>query len=91
VFEVRSPGDETYEKLSFHAEAGVEAAVVVERDTKASQMFGLADGSFVLTPPSEGGWTLIRPIGVEIRTESTDHGSEVHLRIAGSPQTDHPA
>jgi hypothetical protein len=30
VFEVRSPGDETYEKLSFYAAVGVEAVVGVE-------------------------------------------------------------
>ncbi len=55
VFEVRSPGDETYDKLTFYAAAGVEAVVVIERDTKAVQVFALAGDSFVLVPPSPHG------------------------------------
>jgi len=88
VFEVRSPGDETYEKLPFYAEIGVEAVVVVERDTKAVQVFALSGASFVLAPPSADGWTLIAPIGVELRAESTDGGSSLHLRLRGRPETE---
>ena len=88
VFEVRSPGDETYEKLPFYAAVGVEAVVVIERDTKAVQVFGLSDGGFLLLPPSESGWTVVEPIDIELRTESTEHGSMLHLRLAGHPETD---
>jgi Uma2 family endonuclease len=87
VFEVRSPGDETYEKLPFYAAIGVEAVVVVERDTKAVQVFALSGASFVLAPPSADGWTLIAPIGVELRAESTDSGSSLHLRLRRRPET----
>ena len=88
VFEVRSPGDETYEKLPFYAAVGVEAVVVVERDTKAMQVFALSDASFVLAPPSADGWTLIAPVGVELRAESTDGGSSLYLRLRGRPETE---
>ena len=87
VFEIRSPGDETDEKLAFSAAVGVEAVVVVERDTKAVQVFALAAGTFVLVPPSADGWTVIGPVGVEVRTESTDGGSILHLRLRGESQT----
>jgi Uma2 family endonuclease len=88
VFEIRSPGDETYEKLPFYAAVGVEAVVVVERDTKATQVFALASGDFVLLPPGADGWTVVRPIDVELRTESTERGPVLHLRLRGDPETE---
>lgn len=87
VFEIRSPGDETYEKLPFYAAVGVGAVVVVERDTKAAQVFQLAGGDFLLVPPAADGWTLIEPLDVELRAESTDAGSTLHLRLRGQPGT----
>ena len=87
VFEVRSPGDETYDKLAFYAAVGVESVVVVERDTKAVQVFARSGGNFVLVPPSADGWTVIGPVGVEVRTESSDRGSILRLRLRGEPET----
>ena len=88
VFEIRFPGDETDEKLSFYAAVGVEAVVVVEPDTNATQVFGLSSGELVLRPPSANGWTPIRPIEVELRTDRIDRGSALHLRLSGNPETD---
>lgn len=88
VFEIRSPGDETYEKLPFYAAVGIEAVVVVERDTKAVQVFAVTGGDFVLAPPSAEGWTLIAPVDVELRAESADTGAALHLRLRGKPETD---
>ena len=62
--------------------------MVVERDTKAVQVFAFSDGNFVLMPPSADGWTLLRPIDVELRTELIDAGSVLHLRLRGEPETD---
>jgi Uma2 family endonuclease len=87
VFEIRSPGDETYEKLPFYAAVGVDAVVVVERDTKAAQVFARSGEHFVLAPPSANGWTLITSIGVELRVESIDQRSSLHLRLQEKPET----
>ena len=87
VFEIRSPGDETYEKLSFYAAVGVDALVVVERDTKAAQVFARSGEHFALVPPSGEGWTLIAPVGVELRAESSEGGAALHLRSRGEPDT----
>jgi Uma2 family endonuclease len=35
VIEIRSPGDETYEKLPFYERVGVQEMLVIDRDTKA--------------------------------------------------------
>ena len=87
VFEIRSPGGETYEKLPFYAAVGVEAVVVVDRDTKATQVFALSSGTFVLVPPAADGWTLVRPIDVELRAEPIDGGTALHLRLRGEEGT----
>jgi Uma2 family endonuclease len=87
VFEIRSPGDETYEKLGFYAAVGVEAVVIVERDTKAAQVFARSGDDFVVVPPGTDGWTLIAPIDVELRAESSASGSVLRLRLRGQPET----
>lgn len=91
VFEIRSPGDETYEKLPFYAALGIEAVVVIERDTKATQVFALSGEDFVLLPPGPDGWTVVRPIDVELRTESTERGPTLRLRLRGDPDTERMA
>ena len=88
VFEVRSPGDETYDKLAFYAAVGVESVVVVERDTKAVQVFALLGDNFVLVPPSADGWVVIESVDVEVRSEWADGRSVLHLRLRGEPETD---
>jgi Uma2 family endonuclease len=41
VVEVRSPRDETYDKLPFYAEMGCQEVLVVDRDTCAVELFRL--------------------------------------------------
>ena len=52
VIEVRSPGDETYQKLPFYAEVGCREVLVIDRDTCAVELFSLDDGQFVRTTDS---------------------------------------
>lgn len=53
VIEVRSPGDETYEKLPFYAEVGCGEVLVIDRDTGAVELFSLGDaGEYVRTTGS---------------------------------------
>jgi Uma2 family endonuclease len=85
VFEVRSPDDETFEKLPFYAAAGVRAVVIVERDTKAVQVFTLAGDSFVLEPPGPDGWLAMHAVGVEVRSETASGTARLALRLAGEP------
>jgi len=87
VFEIRSPGDETYEKLHFYAAVGVDALVVVERDSNAAQVFARSGENFVLVPPSAESWTLIAPVGVELQAEPEGAGAVLHLRLQGEPET----
>jgi hypothetical protein len=88
VFEVRSPGDESHEKLPFYASVGVEAAVIVDRDTRAVEVFDLRGGAAVAVAPGEGGWTLVAPLGVEARAMTGAEGPRLVLRMAGEPATE---
>src|SRR5436190_1607075 len=42
VIEIRSPEDETYEKLPFYASIGTREVVVIDRDTKQPEVYRLA-------------------------------------------------
>src|SRR5207249_4704689 len=87
VFAVRSPGDESFEKLSFYAAVGVRAVVIVERDTKAVEVFTLAGDSFVLEAPGPNSWLPIRVLAVEVRSDATSGVGRLALRLAGEPES----
>ncbi|PWU25143.1 MAG: hypothetical protein C5B48_02780 [Candidatus Rokuibacteriota bacterium] len=87
VFEVRSPEDETFEKLAFYAAVGIRAVVVVERDTKAVQVFSRAGDRFVLEPPNPDGWLTISALEVEVRSDSTSGVARLTLRLAREPES----
>ena len=53
--EVRSPGDETYDKLPFYGEVGCRELLVVDHDTLALELFLLQEGAMVATPAEAAG------------------------------------
>lgn len=56
VFEIRSPDDETHEKLPFFAHLGVREVIVVDRDTKVVEIYRLAESQYVTVQPTRDGW-----------------------------------
>jgi Uma2 family endonuclease len=56
VIEVRSPEDETYEKLPFFARIGVREVIVIDRDTKRPEIYRLAGPQFLAVQPDRDGW-----------------------------------
>ena len=56
VIEIRSPYDETYEKLPFFARLGVLEVIVVDRDTKQPEVFRLTGSQYVPVQPDREGW-----------------------------------
>ena len=87
VFEVRSPDDETFDKLSFYAAIGLRAVVIVERDTKAVQVLALTGQSFVIEARGADGWLAIRAVGVELRSETAGGRARPALRLSGDPES----
>ncbi|MEU6698179.1 Uma2 family endonuclease [Pseudonocardia sp. NPDC046786] len=67
VVEIRSPGDETYEKIEFYAAAGVRELLVVHPDDRRAEVFR-AVGSRLLPVQAPGGVLGLETLRVELRT-----------------------
>ena len=68
VVEIRSPGDESYEKLPFHAGLGVPEVWIIHRDTKVPEIRVLSeDGEYELLPPDAVGWHVSPNTGLQMR------------------------
>ncbi|MBL8897334.1 MAG: Uma2 family endonuclease [Planctomycetes bacterium] len=68
LIEVRSPDDETYEKLPFYAEIGVRELWVVDRDSKAVEVHVLEGEAPRTVPADAAGWITSAATGLELRT-----------------------
>lgn len=68
VVEVRSPGDESYEKLPFFAALGVREVVILARDTKQPEVFRLAGRQYLAVASDADGWTTSETMRVRFRT-----------------------
>lgn len=66
VIEIRSPGDETYDKLAFFAELGVREVVVIDRDTKRPEVLRLTGRQYQAVAQSQG-WVHSETLGVRLR------------------------
>lgn len=84
VVEVRSPGDETYEKFGFYAGLGVPEVWVFDRDTKEPEVHELTDGAYRKRAADADGWLRSPASGVEFRHERP---GAVRVRIAGDDAT----
>jgi len=70
VVEIRSPGDETDEKMPFYAKLGVPEVWVIDRDSKAPELHVLDEGGYVLQQADEDGWLHSPATGVRLRGEA---------------------
>jgi Uma2 family endonuclease len=67
VIEIRSPADDTYEKLPFYAAIGTREVVIVDRDTKAVEIRRLIAGGLTSAEPDADGWLLAETMSVRFR------------------------
>lgn len=67
VIEIRSPDDETYEKLPFYAAIGTREVVVIDRDTKRPEIFRLAGPQYVALQPDRDGWLISETMRMRFR------------------------
>jgi Uma2 family endonuclease len=67
VIEVRSPGDESYDKFPFFAKLNVREVLVIDRDSKRPELFRLAGSSYVAIPADPGGWLVSETLRVRMR------------------------
>jgi len=67
VIEIRSPGDDTYEKLPFYAAIGTREVVIVDRETKQVEIRRLAGDDLAMTQPDTDGWLTSETMTVRFR------------------------
>ena len=67
VIEIRSPGDDTYEKLPFYAAIGTREVLVIDRDTKVTEIRRLVPGGLIPVGPDANGWLLAESMSVRFR------------------------
>jgi Uma2 family endonuclease len=72
VVEIRSPGDETDEKLPWYAALGVGEVLVIDRDTLAVALFRTVDGRGVLVEPGADGGVRSAVLDVVVRPVDAD-------------------
>jgi Uma2 family endonuclease len=56
AIEVRTPNDESYEKLDFYAQIGVPEVWIIDRDTKRPEVHCLKDKSYVILAAGSAGF-----------------------------------
>ena len=84
VVELRSPGDESYEKLPFYAELGVPEVWVIDRDTKSPELYILTDGNYQKYESASDDWQQSAATGIEFRGTKTN---KIAMRLAANHAT----
>lgn len=67
VIEIRSPGDESYEKLPFYARVGVREVVIIDRDSKRPEVYRLAGKGYVAVAADRDGWVTAETLRLRFR------------------------
>ena len=78
VVEIRSPQDETDERLPFYAAVGVREVWVIDRDSRACAVHAVEGGELRRRKADAHGW-IASTLGVELRTE----GRQLAIRLIG--------
>jgi Uma2 family endonuclease len=82
VVEIRSPGDESYEKLPFYAELGTPEAWIIDRDSRAIEVLVLNRGTYVGVEPDAEEWRTSPATGVQFRPQGE---RKLALRLESHP------
>jgi len=70
VIEIRSPEDETYDKLPFYAALGVREVIIVDRDSKRPELYRLAGAEYVGLQQDSEEWLRSETMMVRFRVVS---------------------
>jgi hypothetical protein len=84
VVEIRSPNDESEDKLPFYAEIGVLEVWIIDRDTKDVELYVLTDDSYILHSADDDGWHRSPFTGVEMRVGQP---GKLAIRLSGDEAT----
>ncbi len=85
IVELRSPGDESYEKLPWYSARGVTEILIVEPTTRRFELYRNDRGSAVAVEPDADGGITLHMLGVRLVTIVTRDGPR--LRVASCDVT----
>ena len=83
VIEIRSPGDESYEKLGFYAKLGVPEVWIIDRDSKTPEVYLLDADHYQKQVASQEGWISSAATGIRLRPE----GGKLSMEMIDDPHT----
>ena len=84
MVEIRSPGDESYEKLEFYAQLGVSEVWIIDRDRKTPEIHTLRAGHYTQPAANADGWVLSTVTGIELQAGAP---GKLAMRLAGDEST----
>lgn len=84
VVEIRSPGDESYEKLGFYAALGVLEVRIIPRDSKEPELYTLQGSAYVRQAANAAGWVRSAVTGIEL---CVGVPGKLAMRLAGDEST----
>ena len=84
VIEIRSPGDETVEKMPFYARLGVPELWIIGRDTRVPELHVLQQGEYRRQSPEADGWLPSAATGIRLRAEP---GSKLAVQVGPDHKT----
>ncbi|MBI3269651.1 MAG: Uma2 family endonuclease [Planctomycetes bacterium] len=76
LIEIRSPGDETYEKFPFYFDLGVPELIVIHRDTKAVEIYTHGPNEFERQVPAPDGSVISKVLDTVFRTTAENPGGD---------------
>ena len=85
VVEIRSPGDETDEKLPFYAEVGVREVWIIDRDRRDPEVHACCGAAFEPIGAGADGWHGSPVTGVALRRAES---GKLALRLGADPATE---
>jgi len=81
VLEVRSPGDETDEKIPFYEKVGVRELVLVDRNSRRVEILRLAGSRFSHVSPNADGWIYCEGLRAFFRTAEREGKPALLVRL----------
>jgi Uma2 family endonuclease len=67
AIEIRSPGDESFEKIPYYSRIGVEELLIIDRDRRTVRRWVRTGDALAEMPAGEDGWHQLAGLPVEMR------------------------
>ncbi|MCO5168673.1 MAG: Uma2 family endonuclease [Planctomycetes bacterium] len=89
VLEVRSPGDETLEKLPWYFDLGVREVILIDRDTREVEVLARGERAFEPVATDADGWLRSDVLSTLLRREPGADRPALRLRRTDDPTREH--